>query len=233
MNTEVILLAVGGTWIILSFFYWRHYYLGNKSAFVSYDRVFLALILVLVITRLASVTIDYSLLVRPFSVLEVVSIFNLHYFYPLIPAAVLLAHQFYSFNVKLNRHWAEESFPAIWYGIGLTVPIVCVQIVRAISLEWPRQFLGLHIGHLTVLAISFALAWYLKKNKLLLRLGYLVYLFQLLGFVLTYHVSQTISMEELNLYFSACGIAFVLIFLPYIPYNLAKFVRRNELVEKS
>lgn len=225
MNPDLLLAGIAVVWVALAFGYWRNYAISPQTRFVAYDRLAISLLAGVGLARLVAVAVDYSLFIRPINWAQVFNFLDLNFLYILLPVGVMLGYQFYSFNIQLDPDWYKKSFPTVWFGLGLVLPISFIQLVRAISLDWPREFLGLHVGHILVVLLALVLAWWINKQKQMLSFGVLIYVVQVGGMLLVYYVSRTIAIEELNLYFSFSGISLLVLALPYLTYNLGRIVR--------
>lgn len=216
---ESALIMVGVVWLVLTYIYWLHWSKLSESRFHAYDMIFLTGAFGLILSRITAVVIDYSLVARPFSFRQLLTVTDLNFNYLIIAFVPMLAYQFFSFNIQLNRDWADRTLSAIWLGMAAVIPVAGLQIFRGVMLGWESNFLVVHALEIVVCLVVSVFAYFVWRRGLLLRLGYLSYVLYALGIGLSYFFTSSLSQEEMTftvyalIFFTAITIA------PYIPYN--------------
>lgn len=219
---EFALVVVGVVWLVLSYIYWLHWAKISQSKFQAYDFLFLTAIFGIILARIAAVVIDYATVARPFSLRMFFNIIDLNFNYLILAFVPMLAYQFFSFNIQLNRKWADHSLAPIWLGMAAVVPISGLEIFRGIMFSWPTSFLLVHVLEIIVCVAISAIAYFIWRRGLLLRLGYLAYVLYALGISLAYFFTSTLSQEEWRWNVYVLAFFVIITFVPYIPYNFKK-----------
>lgn len=184
--------------------------------------IFLTGLLALILTRVTAIAIDYALITRPFSFRQFFNITDLNFNYLVLAFVPMLAYQFFSFNFQLNRRWSDNTLAPIWLGMAAVVPVAGLQIFRGVMLGWPSNFLVVHGLEVAVCVIVSIFAYIIWRKGLLLRIGFLSYVLYAVGIALSYLYTGALSQEELRLNTYALAVFAMLVFIPYIPYNLKK-----------
>lgn len=219
---ELALVVVAALWLICSYVYWLHWAKVTQSKFQAYDFIFLTGIFAIILTRLTAVVIDYAIVSRPFSFRQFFNLLDLNFNYLVLAFVPILAYQFFSFNIQLNRKWTDHTLAPILLGMMSVIPVSGLQIFRGVMLGWPTNFLIVHGLEIAVCVVVSLVAYFIWRKGLLLRLGYLAFVLYSLGIGLSYFFTSTLSQEEWRWNVYMLAFFTIITFVPYIPYNFVK-----------